>query len=51
VGESNRRLKKCITRSLTICTELNVVRAIRPKKDDIFGEYVEDNNIMNNKRM
>jgi len=28
-------------------TELNVVRVIRPKKDDIFGEYMEDNNIMN----
>jgi hypothetical protein len=32
-------------------TELKVVRVIRPKMDDIFGEYVEDNNIMNIKRI
>jgi hypothetical protein len=32
-------------------TELNVIRVIRPKKNYIFGEYVEDNNIMNIKRM
>jgi len=53
VGEHNRRLKNIYNeKPYCLYTYLNVVRAIRPeKKDDIFGEYVDDNNIINIKRI